>query len=79
MTANHLDDLIRATPFQQFTLHLADARSVRVPAVDCFTWSLDGRSVFVFLPGSNETELIDLSLVVSIRFGESAADAGIIA
>ena len=71
MTPDQIDDLYRAAPFQPFTLFLADGRSHPVPASDCMTIGDDGRTLFLFLPDSNESELIDVALAVSARFSES--------
>lgn len=70
MTFNHLDAFLRAAPFRAFFLHLADGRALSVPSAECLTIVEESRSLFVFIPGTNETELIDLALIVSIRFSE---------
>ena len=71
MTAAHLGNFFRASPFNPFILHLADGRSLAVSGADCITLGDDAQSLLVFLPGTDETELVDLALVVSIRFSET--------
>ncbi len=73
MTADHIEDFFHASPFQPFDLFLADGQSLPVGSVECMTLGNDERALFIFLPGSNETELIDLALVVSVRFSEGLA------
>ena len=71
MTPGIIADFFRASPFRPFTLCLADGRSLFVPAADCITLGEDARVVFIYVPGADETELVDLALVVSIRFSET--------
>lgn len=73
MTALSIELFIGTKPFRPFVLFLADGRSLAVSSADWLTFGTDGRSLFVFLPGSNESELVDLNLVVSARFSETRA------
>ena len=73
MTFYHLNAFFRASPFRIFALHLADGRVLTVPSPECLTIGEDERSLFVFLPFTNETEVVDLALIVSIRFSEGEA------
>jgi hypothetical protein len=73
MTAEQVLNLQRAIPFQPFELLLADGRGLTAASADCMNLASDGRSLFLFLPPSDATEIIDLMLVVSLRFSEEGA------
>jgi hypothetical protein len=65
MTIEQLRKLHRARPFQPFTMHLADGRSVHVAHNDFLAQSPSGRTVVVYQPDET-SEIIDLLLVVSL-------------
>jgi len=73
MLPTHLVQFIHAAPFRPFRLFLADGRSIEAGAADCLTFSPDGRGLFIFLPDTDEHELLDLALVVSARVSEGEA------
>ena len=70
MIADQIVALRHATPFRPFFLCLADARSLVVQGSDCLSVAAGGRILVLYLPDSNATEIIDIDLIVSLRFGE---------
>lgn len=48
MTMEQLREVREANPFQQFTIHLADGRSHRVPHRDYLSLSPVGRTIVVY-------------------------------
>jgi hypothetical protein len=56
--------MIRATPFQPFTIRLADGREVLVSHPEAIAYN-GGRTVLVALP-NDSFEIIDLLLVSSL-------------
>lgn len=65
MTIEQLRTVYQAEPFQPFTLHLADGRSVPVRHREFMARSPAGRTVIVYQPDESH-EIIDLLLVTSI-------------
>lgn len=66
MTIEQLRNVHHASPFQPFTLHLADGRSILVPHRDFLSHSPTGRTVIVH--GDDESfSIIDLLLVTRIE------------
>lgn len=62
MTLERLQDLYRAKPFGQFTLHLADGRDVVVKSPEWMAFSPTGRTISVHEP-DDSLRIIDLLLV----------------
>jgi len=69
MIYEQIDRLLRMRPFQSFEMSLADQRTVRVTNLDFVSLLGDRRTVAIYaLP--DEAEVIDLNLVVSLKFRE---------
>ena len=72
MTIEQLRHVLRAAPFQPFTIHLADGRQIRVPHPDFVAQSPSGRTVIVY--HADETfSIIDLLLVTELKVHNGAA------
>ena len=67
MTTESLQKALHAAPFQSFTLHLADGRTLPVPHRD-FVAHRPGGRVAVIMDDDDGFELVDLLLVVSLKF-----------
>lgn len=75
MTARAIEWLGNATPFQPFEICLADARILHVKHPDFVTLGIvaDEETVTVF-QDENTVEIIDLLLVVSLRYRDLKLD-----
>jgi hypothetical protein len=65
MTGNEFGTLLRAEPFREFTIHLADGRSIPVKHREFALPSPSGRTVVVYQP-DDSFDIIDLLLVTSL-------------
>ena len=72
MTADQVAQLQRAAPFRPYTLLLADARSIEVEHPDFVSVNEDEEIVMVE-DKSGTIEIIDLLLVVSLRYAARVA------
>jgi hypothetical protein len=69
MVSEQIELLLRARPFQAFELLLVDQRKITVENLDFVSLLGDHRTIAVYtLP--DEAEVIDLNLVVSLKFRE---------
>jgi hypothetical protein len=69
MVYEQIERLLRLRPFQAFDILLCDQRTIRVKNLDFVSVLGDHRTVAVYtLP--DEAEVIDLDLVVSLKFRE---------
>ncbi|MBU6401176.1 MAG: hypothetical protein KGS61_12735 [Verrucomicrobia bacterium] len=68
MTMEQIRELVDATPFQPFTIHLADGQSVRVPHPDFIAIGPRGRTVIVYR-SDERFRIIDVMLVTELRVG----------
>lgn len=66
MTTFQLRALLDTEPFQPFTMHLSDGRSVAVDNVEFFSLAEDGVCFILFQPPQQQ-EIFDPSHVVSAR------------
>lgn len=66
MTIEQLRSVHQASPFQPFTLHLADGRQLYVPHRDFLSHSPAGRTVVVY-DAEESFSMIDLLLVTRIQ------------
>jgi hypothetical protein len=72
MTIEQLRAVHQATPFQPFTIHMADGREIRVPRREFLSHSPSGRTVIVY--HEDETfSIIDLLLVTELKVRNGAA------
>ena len=70
MTTDQLKTACEAEPFQPFSLHLADGRSIMVHQPNLLVIFPRGKTVFVVQP--NDTwNIIDLRLVTDLEFKAS--------
>jgi hypothetical protein len=74
VTADHFRKVLRAQPFQPFTIHLADGRQMHVPHRDFVSMTPNGRTASIALP-DNTFEIIDLLLVVGLEVRPPAGSA----
>jgi hypothetical protein len=66
MTIEQLRNIHQATPFQPFTLHLADGRILFVPHREFLSHSPSGRTVIVYGP-DDSFSIVDLLLVTALE------------
>jgi hypothetical protein len=70
MTIEQFRAVREANPFRQFTIHLADGRSLVVPHRDYVSMSPGGRTVIVYQ--ANEAfSILDLLLVTELSIDEA--------
>lgn len=75
MTIDQVQAVIKARPFQPFTIHLADGRSYEVRHAEFISHTQPaGRTIIVFKEGES-FDIIDLLLVVSIEVHGKRAEA----
>jgi len=74
VTIDQFRKMLRAQPFQPFTLHLADGRQMHVPHREFASMSPSGRTVVVAQP-DDTFEIIDLLLVVGLEARPPAGSA----
>jgi hypothetical protein len=70
MTIQQLRAAHRATPFQPFTVQMADGRSFRVPHPDFLSMSPTGRTVIIYQP-DDEFSILDLLLMTEIQLAQT--------
>ncbi|MBM4033722.1 MAG: hypothetical protein FJ291_18345 [Planctomycetes bacterium] len=70
MRVEELKEVLHATPFRPFVLHLADGRDVFVKHPDFILISPTGRSAVVYLP-DGALRIFDLLLVTEIEVKNS--------
>ena len=75
MTINSFLGVLRAVPFQPFTIRLADGRSVEVPHPDFVTVTGGGRTAVVSSLVDKHYSIIDLLLVTQLEVGAFSAPA----
>jgi hypothetical protein len=73
MTTDEIRKHLRAQPFQPFTIHLADGRSIHVPHSE-FMFAPPGMRVAVVLH-DRHYEYVDLLLVTSVEMTPPPASA----
>jgi hypothetical protein len=66
MTADQFRTLLRATPFQPFTMHLADGRHIPVQHRDFVASAPSGRTAIVYQPDES-FHIVDLLLVTDLE------------
>lgn len=69
MTADQIRKRLSAVPFRQFEICLADGRAILVEHAEVLGFDGGSRSIVVFTRGGI-VEVIDLMLVLSLRFHE---------
>jgi hypothetical protein len=72
MTVEELRKIVHTSPFQPFTMHLADGKSVRVPHPDFIGIGGQGRSVIVISQDGTLWNLVDLLLVTDVEVEKQA-------
>lgn len=73
MTAEQLRGAREASPFQPFTIHLADGRSHRVPHRDYLSMAPVGRTVIVYGEGDSFS-ILDLLLITEVTVDTPAGN-----
>lgn len=66
MTTEHLRQLIHATPFEPFTIHMADGREVPVPHPEFIMLPPQSRTCVVWEDDAKAFGFIDLLLVTQL-------------
>jgi hypothetical protein len=66
MTVQQLRAAHRATPFQPFTVHMADGRSFHVPHPDFLSMSPTGRTVIIY-QDNDEFNILYLLVMTEIE------------
>ena len=70
MTVERFQQVLNATPFQPFTIHLADGKSIPVVSREFIASSPSGRTVVVFTP-DDYMNILDLLLITNLEVGPS--------
>jgi len=70
MTTDQLRNVLKATPFQPFTIHLADGRHIDVRHAEFVALSPSGRSMVVYQPDES-FNVVDLLLVTDLAVGRN--------
>jgi hypothetical protein len=70
MTVQQLRGTLRKTPFQPFTIRMADGRSFPIPHPDFLSMSPSGRTVIVY-EADDEMDILDLLLMTEIEATQS--------
>ena len=70
MTIQQLRAAHQATPFQPFTVHMADGRAFRVPHPDFLSMSPTGRTVIIYQE-DDEFSILDLLLMTEIQMTQA--------
>jgi hypothetical protein len=65
MTVERLRQVLNTTPFQPFTIHLADGKSIPVVSREFVASSPSGRTIVVFDP-QDRMNTVDLLLVTNL-------------
>ena len=71
MTIQQLRAAHRATPFQPFTVHMADGRAFHVPHPDFLSMSPTGRTVIIYQE-DEEFSILDLLLTTEIEMAQAS-------
>ncbi len=71
MTIEKLKEVMHAEPFEPFTLHIADGRSISVPHPDFVSVDPKGRIVHVFRHDGG-SEFVDFRLVTTTKLGNGS-------
>jgi hypothetical protein len=66
MTVEKIRSLLRAAPFQPFTVHTPDGRAFEVPHPDFAMLSGTGRLLHVARPKTDQEDIIDIALITDI-------------
>ncbi|MBY0526464.1 MAG: hypothetical protein K2R98_23925 [Gemmataceae bacterium] len=72
MTVDQLRALLKAQPFQPFTVHLADGRHVFVHHPEYTVIAPSGRTAIIYQP-NDEFNIVDLLLVTDLEVKPSVA------
>jgi hypothetical protein len=66
MTVERFQQVMSATPFRPFTIHLADGKSVPVVSPEFVSPSPSGRTIVVWQP-DDRMNILDLLLVIKLE------------
>ena len=77
MTVDKMKQVLDATPFRPFVLHLADGRDLRVKHREFVAMSPSGRTAIVYQP-DDSFNIVDLLLVtdLEVKNGRSSRHRG---
>jgi hypothetical protein len=73
MTVEQLKNVHQAQPFQPFTFHMCDGRSLHVPHPEFLSHSPSDRTVIVYQDGDNFS-VVDLLLVNQLEIQRSTSN-----
>ena len=66
MTVEKIRGLLRATPFQSFSVHTPDAREFEIPHPDFAMLSGTGRLLHIARRDTDMEDIIDIALITDI-------------
>ncbi len=75
MTVEQLRRVHHASPFQPYTIHLADGRALRVPHRDFLATAPSGRTVIVYQK-DDSFNIVDLLLVTDLEVHTNSNSQG---
>jgi|GEM_PF-474886 len=67
MKSDDLRELLRATPFQPFTIRMGSNKSYRIPHSEFAALSPDGEMLVVFLPKGGGFNAVDVRLIETLE------------
>ena len=74
MSVTRIRELLHASPFCPFTVHLADGGSLKIPHQDFAATTGRGRFLFVFRENSDDYDLVDVVLVTRVSVEADASE-----
>ena len=72
MNAAELKQVLHATPFRPFTVHLARDKAFSVPHEDFAALSPNGRTLIVFRKEDGVFDILDVPLIARLEVQETA-------
>ena len=73
MTINEFRDVLSATPFQPFIVHIANGRTIPVPHPDFVFFTGKGRTAIISRPEDDGFAIVDLLLITQLEVLGKAA------
>jgi len=67
MVARELKQLLEATPFRPFTVHLPGGKALSIPHTDFAALSPTGRTLIVFRRDDEAFDILDVPLITRIE------------
>ena len=72
MSSDEIKKLLRAVPFQPFTVHLVSDKTFPIPHPDFALLTPTGRTLFVASAGSDAVDILDVPLIARVQIHEGS-------